>query len=265
MLHTFGSGTDGADPEGTLVFDAAGNLYGTTTFGGTYGFGTVFELTVHKGVWTETVLHNFINNNIDGTYPPANLIFDSAGNLYGTTFLGGTYNYGTVFEMTPQRGGAWAETVLHNFNYDGTDGDNPHAGVIFDAAGNLYGTAGGGGAYNYGAVFELTPEPGGRWKEAILQSFDPNGTSGTAPLANLLVDTAGNLYGTTEGNGGTVFELTPQAGGGWINKVLHTFVSAHKDGYGPWSGLVSDAKGNLYGTTVSGGSKGVGTVFEITP
>ena len=161
VLHNFNNnGTDGLEPYAGLIFDAAGNLYGTTAGGGTgsncgaFGCGTVFELTpAAGGVWTETVLHNFNNNGTDGLEPYAGLIFDAAGNLYGTTAGGGTgsncgaFGCGTVFELTPAAGGVWTETVLHNFNNNGTDGLEPYAGLIFDAAGNLYGTTAGGGTY----------------------------------------------------------------------------------------------------------------------
>ena len=159
VLHSF-NGTDGAGPYAGLIFDAAGNLYGTTVGGGTYGGGTVFELKpAVGGGWAEQVLHSFGNNagnrNQDGNRPYDGLIFDAAGNLYGVTYGGGTYTYGTAFELTPTAGGGWTEQVLHSFN--GTDGAGPQAGLIFDADGNLYGTTAGGGTYNDGTVFELTP------------------------------------------------------------------------------------------------------------
>src|ERR1039458_2304305 len=196
VLYSFGNvaDADGANPFAGLVFDAAGNLYGTTYAGGTYRNGTVFELTpAAGGGWTEKVLHNFNNNGTDGATPLAGLILDAVGNLYGTTQVGGTYNYGTVFELTPVAGGGWTEKVLHTFN--GTDGFEPSAGLIFDAAGNLYGTA--------GVVFELTPVAGGGWTEQVLNN-------GAGP-GGLIFDAAGNLYGTTLEGGtyglGTVFEL----------------------------------------------------------
>ena len=162
LLHSFND-TDGALPRAGLIFDAAGNLYGTTSEGGAYSWGTVFELTpAGGGNWTETVLHSF-GNGTDGASPYAGLIFDAAGNLYGTAWQGGTYFYGTVFELTPTAGGGWTETVLHSFG-NGADGYYPYSGLIFDAAGNLYGTTGGGGTYSCnrglyhcGTVFELTP------------------------------------------------------------------------------------------------------------
>ncbi len=284
VLYSFGGSPDGADPLAGLIFDAAGNLYGTTGAGGTYDYGTVFELTpAAGGGWTETVLHNFNYNVTDGYYPYAGLIFDAAGNLYGTTSQGGTYGYGwgTVFELTPAAGGGWTEKVLHSFpDYNGTDGTSPYAGLIFDAAGNLYGTTSQGGTYIFrGTVFELTPAAGGGWTETVLHSFG-NGADADSPQAGLIFDAAGNLYGTTVEGGtgsncifgcGTVFELTPAAGGGWTEKVLYSFNANGTDGYYPYAGLIFDAAGNLYGTTRYGGTSsgcapyGCGTVFELTP
>ena len=214
--------------------------------------------------WNEKVLHNFTNNGTDGFFPTSGLIFDAAGNLYGTTFNGGAYNrFGTVFELSPVPGGGWTETVLHSFNNDGTDGWTPTAGLIFDAAGNLYGTTGSGGAYHGGTVFELSPMLGGGWTETILHSFG-NGTDGAGPGGgSLIFDAAGNLYGTTtlggtfncpsDGGGcGTVFELTPTVGGAWTETVLYNFRRG-SDGHLPYAGLIFDATGNLYGTTLAGG------------
>ena len=281
VLHNF-NGTDGDVPAAGLIFDNNGNLYGTTSQGGTgncyngYGdihCGTVFELSpIQGGGWTETVLYSFNwnGNGTDGTAPLAGLIFDAAGNLYGTTYNGGTSADGTVFELTPAAGGTWTEKVLWSFG-NGTDGTAPLAGLIFDAAGNLYGTTVSGGTYGNGTVFELTPAAGGTWTEKVLWSFG-NGTDGYQPFAGLIFDAAGNLYGTTSEGGtylynGTVFELTPTAGGGWTEQVLHSFNYNGTDGVWPYAGLIFDAAGNLYGTTESGGggTYGSGTVFELTP
>jgi uncharacterized repeat protein (TIGR03803 family) len=265
VLHNFNNnGTDGAWPLAGLIFDAARNLYGTTSSGGTYGGGTVFELTpAADGVWTEKVLHSF-DNGTDGANPYAGLIFDAAGNLYGTTFYGGTYNYGAVFELTPAGGGVWTEKVLHNFNYNGTDGALPYAGLIFDAARNLYGTTLEGGTYYSGTVFELTPAAGGVWTEKVLHNFNNNGTDGGTPYAGLIFDAARNLYGTTAGGGtyysGTVFRVN--ANGGRV-QVLYSFGNG-TDAANPYAGLIFDAAGNLYGTTFYGGTYNYGTVFKIT-
>ncbi len=272
VLHSFGRGTDGTDPYASLIFDAAGNLYGTTQQGGIHNSGTVFELSPRQGGgWTETVLHSFNNNGIDGAYPLGGLIFDAAGNLYGTTQQGGIHSCqgktcGTVFELTPKQGGGWTETVLHSFG-NGTDGVNPQAGLIIDAAGNLYGTTYQGGIHNLGTVFELTPRQGGGWTETVLHSFG-RGTNGVSPNASLTVDAAGHLYGTTIAGGilndGTVFELTPSQGGGWTETVLHSFGNG-TDGVNPQASLIIDAAGNLYSTTIAGGIHTDGTVFELSP
>ncbi len=271
VLHSFGSGTDGAGPHASMIFDAAGNLYGTTQGGGTYSWGTVFELTpTEGGNWTEKVLYSFNPSGGDGYYPFASLIFDAAGNLYGTTGGGGASGDGTVFELTPTVVGNWTEKVLHSFNF--TDGADPLAALIFDAAGNLYGTTFYGGTYNEGTVFKLTPTAGGGWTEEVLHSFG-NGMGASNPYAGLIFDAAGNLYGTTVNGGiytsctygtygcGTVFKLTP-SGGGWTEEVLHSFGNG-TDASNPYASLTFDAAGNLYGTTVYGGTYGYGTVFEI--
>jgi len=223
----------------------------------------VFELTpAAGGGWTERVLYSF---GADGIWPTAGLVFDAAGNLYGTTSFGGTVGWGTVFELTPAGGGGWTEQVLHNFlGY--SDGETPYAGLIIDAVGNLYGTTSSGGTYGVGMVFELMPTAGGHWTEQVLHTF--NFTDGGAPYAGLIFDVAGNLYGTAGGGGtygdGTVFELTPTAGGGWTEKVVHSFGNG-TDGIFPRADLIVDAVGNLYGTTNYGGTNNYGTVFEVTP
>ncbi|MFZ0312326.1 MAG: choice-of-anchor tandem repeat GloVer-containing protein, partial [Candidatus Korobacteraceae bacterium] len=268
VLYSFcpqgGFCSDGEEPVGSLIFDAAGNLYGTTQFSG-----GVFELTPDgNGGWTETVLHVFGGDG-DGYYPEAGVVFDAAGNLYGTTSYGGYYDYGTAFEVMPQAGGGWTETVVWSFG-DGTDGAYPEAGLILDAAGNLYGT-------NLGTAFELIkPHSGGNWTEQVLHDFGGN-NDGFAPYAGLVFDAAGNLYGTTYYGGtsgqhcnggsercGIAFELTPEAGGRWTETVLHDFGNG-SDGADPYASLILDSAGNLYGTTQKGGAYGYGTVFELTP
>jgi len=280
VLYSFCSQTnctDGGYPTAGLIFDSAGNLYGTTQSGGnfvgscvTYGCGTVFELMPSRGGgWTEKLLYTFCSqtNCTDGDYPYSGLIFDAAGNLYGTTVAGGAYSGGTAFELSPGQGGGWTEQVLHSFG-NGTDGQGPYAGLIFDAAGNLYGTTEEGGAYSWGTAFELTPAPGGGWTEQVLHNFDDNGTDGSQPYAGLIFDAGGNLYSTTANGGthygGTAFELTPAAGGGWTEQVLHSFSNNGTDGYEPYAGLIFDAVGNLYSTTYQGGTYNGGTVFELT-
>ncbi|HWY21469.1 MAG TPA: choice-of-anchor tandem repeat GloVer-containing protein [Candidatus Acidoferrum sp.] len=260
VLHSFiPNGKDAVNPSAGLIFDSAGNLYGTAEGGGTYGHGAVFELIPRpRGGWAEKVLYSFFDSGIDGAVPAAGLILDSAGNLFGTTA------FDTAFELTPTASGQWKETILHEFGI-GTDGAEPYGGLVFDAAGNLYGTTFLGGAHNAGTVFELTPAPGGGWTETVLYSFSLNAFSGGAyPMAGLVRDAAGNLYGTTNNNS-TVFELTLTAGGNWTETVLHSFSSNGIDGYAPMAGVIFDTAGNLYGTTTSGGLYLYGTVFELTP
>jgi uncharacterized repeat protein (TIGR03803 family) len=281
VIHNF-SGADGYYPMTNLLFDTAGNLYGTTETGGTAtacpnGCGVVFELSPgSKGKWTEKVLHDFGKGD-DGRNP-FGLIFDTSGNLYGTTYFGGTHNSGTVFELLPGKNGKWAERLLHSFG-QGTDGSKPEASLIFDPSGNLYGTTLSGGINGDGAVVELMPQKNGQWTHKVLHSFNNDGKDGRFPQGALIFDRAGNLYGTTpyggSGSGctnqfglcGTVFELTPEANGKWTEKILHNFVGNGSDGVGPYAGLIFDSAGNLYSTTFAGGA-GLGlygTVFEIIP
>ena len=226
VLHSFGSNVkDATQPFSSVIFDKAGNLYGATNAGGVHGQGTVFELMPNAGGgWTEKVLHNFINNGIDGRGPWGNLIFDKNGNLYGTTMSGGSDDVGTVFELSPQKGGAWTETILHSFSNNGTDGQSATTGVILDAKGNIYGTTEAGGTGTNcgggacGVVFELVHQKSGSYTEKILHDFNNNGTDGSNP-SGLVFDASGNLYGTTANGGtafydcGVVFELSPVTGG----------------------------------------------------
>jgi len=274
VLHTFNY-SDGANPQGDLIFDASGNIYGTTQNGGGHApGGTAFKLTPKAdGSWKESVVRSF--NGSDGGGPLAGLIFDAAGNLYGTTYEGGARGYSTAFKLTPKADGRWTESLLHSFN--GSDGEYPYSGLIFDAAGNLYGaTSNGGHGSNIcagtgcGVVFRLTPNADGGWTESVLHYF--NGGDGGNPQGSLIFDAAGNLYGTTSFGGahgtGAVFKLTPNADGTWTESVLHSFNGS--DGEFPSSGLIFDATGNLYGTTVGGGDEtcatgGCGVVFKLTP
>jgi uncharacterized repeat protein (TIGR03803 family) len=266
ILHNF-EGADGYYPQAGVIMDASGNLYGTTVAGGAHGVGTVYELLPTGGRWTEKVVHSFTDNGKDGYQPYAGLTFDAAGNLYGTTYFGGTHGYGTVFELSPKTG-RWTETILYSFKGDGKDGYDVYSGIVFDKSGNLYGTTYGGGAYGYGTVYELSSKAGGDWTEKVLHSFNDNGTDGYNPYAGLIIDASGNLYGTTlwgtaAGNSaGTVFEMSPEKGGGWSESILNTFVDT--DGWAPYGGLIFDSAGNLYGTTTYGGVDNGGTVFELT-
>lgn len=200
----------------------------------------VLMTAINAAAQEESVLYSF--DKISQPY--AGLIFDAAGNLYGTTLFGGDYGDGSVFELQPQAGGGWSEQTLHSFNKKGGDGFYPVAGLALDAGGNLYGTTQQGGAYkHFGIVFELLRNEDGSWREEILHSFNLNGRDGVNPLAGLIFDAAGNLYGTTSYGGvysnGTVFELLRKPGGGWGEKVLHNFFNNTVDGVTPYAGLIS--------------------------
>jgi uncharacterized repeat protein (TIGR03803 family) len=299
ILHSFSDNNiDGWGPAASLVIDSAGDLYGTTAYGGANtndcagtSCGTIFRLKRGKnGQWTEKVLHSFNNNGKDGFRPWSGLTIDASGNLYGVTAAGGTHpcsyggGCGTVFELSSGTNDRWTETVLHSFN--GNDGANPISNVILDAAGRLYGTTYYGGEvgcdppYGCGTVFELTPGEKGKWTERVLRSF----YKVRFPIGGVIFDAAGNLYGTsaiggrykngggcgTVGCGGGIFELSPGANGRWTATSLHSF-GKNGDGVEPTGSLALDAHGNLFGATVFGGDTGCnppygcGTVFEITP
>jgi uncharacterized repeat protein (TIGR03803 family) len=274
VLHNFVASKDGSDPYASLIFDASGNLYGTTILGGAFGFGSVFEMSPKAGGgWTEKLIYSFHESN-DGTLPYSALILDAAGNLYGTTRESTSGMQGTVFELSPTSSGPWTEQILHSFT--GSDGANPIGGVVFDSAGNLYGTTEEGGDYGYGTVFELSPSSSG-WSESVLYSFNTNGVDPIYPGAGLAIDSSGNLYGTgfdgAAYGGGAVFELK-NSGGTWKESIVHAFNYSGGDGFSPQATLTLDAAGNLYGTTAFGGSGGCtsdnsvvgcGTVFKLKP
>ncbi|MGA9308280.1 MAG: choice-of-anchor tandem repeat GloVer-containing protein [Candidatus Sulfotelmatobacter sp.] len=226
ILHYFQNPASGESPNGPLIFDAAGNLYGTTFYGSDLscnppgGCGVVFKLTPASSGWSYTVLHTFTGP--DGGTPFAGLIFDAAGSLYGTTVDGGIGTAacpggcGVVFKLTPNADGSWTESVLHIFV--GSDGDHPFS-LIFDAAGNLYGMT------STGVVFKLAPHPDGTWTESILYTLA--GVTETYPPTGLILDAAGNLYGTTlfggAGGEGVVFKLTPHPDGSWTRACCTPF------------------------------------------
>jgi uncharacterized repeat protein (TIGR03803 family) len=270
-LHAFavGSQLGGSSLYASLLMDAAGNLYGTAEFGGAYNHGVVFRLSPKTGGWTETVLHSFRGGSTDGETPHASVVMDIAGSLYGTTIEGGSGHCsggcGIVFRLEPTASGPWMETVLHQFA-GGTDASEPYSGLVFDAAGNLYGATTAGGAGGQGAVYKLTPAGDGTWNESVIYSFEGS-PDGASAWGVPVFDSSGNLYGTTNGGGaknlGTIYELTPSAGGGWTEQVLHSFHGA-SDGSDIFEGLTLDAAGNLYGAAETGGSAGCGVAFELS-
>jgi len=237
VLHVF-TGSDGWFPNGSLVADKAGNLYGTTVYGGpngcsSLGCGVAFELERgDSGDWTFSVLHRFFQKAGDGAQPYAGMIFDSKGNLYGPTSHGCNTSAceggcGVVFELSPVGKGKWKETVLYTFQ--GNDGDEPLGPMTFDSSGNLYGTTEWGGVYGSGTVFELRQQHG-MWGEEILHAFKGDTGDGDEPAYGLTFDRSGNLYGATPFGGtegmqgwGIAFKLTPAGGGKWKETILHRF------------------------------------------
>ena len=266
VLYSFSGSSDGGDPASSLVFDSAGNAYGTTVVGGDFGFGTVFELSPSGAGWSETVLHSFTDSP-DGKYPYGGVTIDSAGNLYGTTASGGSSSCnscGVVFKLSNSRG-QWAESVIYSF-LGNNDGAGPGAPLVFDSAGNLYGMTPDGGAHQAGTIFQLVPGQNGQWTEKVIHSFTGGNDGGIGSLGPLLIDGAGNLYGVTEvfgANGfGTVFKLSPGSNGTWRGTTIYAF-KGQPDAGSPYGGLVMDSAGNLYGTTYFGGTNNVGTVYEL--
>jgi uncharacterized repeat protein (TIGR03803 family) len=283
VLYSFTGGSDGENPiddDGPLV-DSAGNLYGTTVYGGTWGAGTVFKLTRGLSGWQESVLWNFTCRN-DGCDPAASLVSDSAGNLYGTTFAGGPggFGHGTVFMLSPDGNGNWQETTLHNFSGK-ADGAGPLSALVLDRSGNIYGTTS-AGASSYcvggcGVIFKLTPEVSGGWDEQVLYFFK-GGKDGSFPIGKLVFDVWGNIYGVAQAAGdiscsygyapgcGTVFRLAQpkSADGQWYLSTLHVFTGS-SDGASPSAGLIVDKTGALYGTAFGGSNGKCPSNFSTTP
>jgi uncharacterized repeat protein (TIGR03803 family) len=260
VIHSFGNANDGAQPIGGVVFDNAGNFYGTTSLGGAFGNGIVYKGTRYGQGWIENPIYSF-NNNGDPINPPAGVTLDAQGNIYGTSSLGGANGFGAVYKLSPSASG-WTETVLYNFQ-SLDDGANPVGGVIVDSAGHLFGTTFDGGVNGGGTVYEMTPSTNG-WTFTTIYSF-VGGYSG--PYNKLTLDANGNLYGFTNSAGafglGTIFKLSPGSGG-WTLTDLHDFAGGD-DGGQPYGSVAVDAKGNVFGTAVVGGTDNQGVVFEITP
>jgi uncharacterized repeat protein (TIGR03803 family) len=264
VIYRF-TGKIGVNPVDNLTFDNEGNLYGTTSdWSGEFtGPGTIFKLAPERdGNWARTVLHTF--NGADGFNPSSGVVFDSQGNLYGTTIYGGQYNQGVVYRLSPNPDGTWTESVLHHFS-GGNDGFRPQAGLMRDDFGNLFGVTAFGGANGYGTVYQLK---GGddSWTFNTLYAFRA-GEDGANSFASLVMDSSGALYGTTHDGGiyacGVVFKLTPDIKGNWRENVVHTFDNKPDcESFGP---LILDSMGNLYGTTRGDGTTTFGSVFEITP
>jgi len=270
VLYNFkGGAQDGASPHATLMADSAGNLYGTTVNGGPAsatcrtGCGTVYMISAGAH-WQESVLYRF-TGGADGAIPYAGVAMDSAGNLYGATTSRGANGAGVVYKLTPGSAG-WLQTVIHTFQ-GRPDGSAPYPTPVLDAAGNLYGTTNAGGAHNLGIVYMLAPQPDGTFAEHVLHNF-AGGADGANPLAGVILDPRGNIYGTATlggtANCGIAYKLIPNAAGAWTERLLHTFLGVNaQDGENPnW--LTFDAHGNLYGSSTGGGVDNPGTIFKIT-
>jgi uncharacterized repeat protein (TIGR03803 family) len=256
VLHSFSGGTaDGCSPDGGLVRDKAGNLYGTTMGCGVSGNGIVFKVT-KRGA--EKLLHSFAGGKADGANPLyTSLLMDMKGNLYGVTSQGGSQNSGVVYKLS-QSGKL---TVLHSFAGGTTDGCSAHGTPAMDKAGNLYGTTSRCGSGNHGIVWKVSK----KGAETVLFNFTGGSSDGANPIAGVVLDAQGNFYGNTQAGGasddGTVFELSTKG----VLTLLHTFDGS--DGATPYGSIIRDAKGNVYGTTLEGGNVmgSYGTVWKLTP
>jgi len=265
LLHAFGPSGDGANPSAALTMDSAGNLFGTTPYGGVNGSGSVYRLSPKAGGGYTYKIINSINPS--GGYDLASgVIFDNAGNLFGALFSGSLLDGGSVFELVHQSNGAWSEKPLYAFNSFSSTAPWRPTSLIFDSAGNLYGCAWAGGVNGVGGVFQLVHNASGTWATKTLVSFDR--ATGYGCQSPMILDASGNLYGTLAygglGNGyGDVFEAVHNADGTWTEKTLYAFDSTH--GASPYGGLVFDSVGNLYGTASLGGDFNAGIVFELSP
>ena len=254
--------SNGANPYAGLLADANGNLFGTTSSGGT-GFGTVFELakTPTGYAATPTTLATFSYS--DGAVPDAELLADAKGNLFGTTYGGGAFGAGTVFELAKTATG-YASSVTSLVSFNGSNGSTPYAGLIADGRGNLLGTTHLGGSFGAGTIFEIAKTASG-YAATPTTMFNFNNSTGGYPFGGLVADNRGNLFGTTSSSAsayGTVFELA-RTGGGYAGAATTLVNFSYSDGAVPYAALILDGKGNLFGTTYGGGAFGAGTVFEV--
>jgi uncharacterized repeat protein (TIGR03803 family) len=263
VLHSFSGGDDGFGPGGGVVFDTAGNLYGTAPDGGSHGEGVIYEVTPSGSNGPDKILHAFNGDKDGGTGSLGSLLMDKSGALYGVTETGGAHGAGTAYKLKRDSQKKWKLTILYTFQ-GGTDATSPYGGLVADAAGNLYGTTYYGGANGLGAVYKLV-RSGKGYHEHVLYSFK-GGSDGSSSTSTLIFGKAGDLYGTTSAGGGecdcgTIFKVDPKTG---KERVLHAFGSG-SDGAYSYYGMTSGANGNLYGATVAGGTKNQGAVFEFTP
>jgi uncharacterized repeat protein (TIGR03803 family) len=265
VLYAFKGGADAGNPDGRLIFDKQGNLYGAAASDGPNGGGAIFKLTPGSGgSWTESFAHSFPSNGNDGYFPAGDLVSDAKGNLYGSTLSG---LGGVVYELSPQPDGSWSETVLCHFDNE-SYGEEDFSGVVVDEQGNVYGSTflGNDQLHSKGTVFELSPNSHGGWNEKIIHNF--LGTfDGSSPRSPLTLDSAGNLYGSTTAGGanglGTIFKLSLGSRGKWQEKVIYNF--NYDNGLASPERVVFDSQGDILGTSFGGGSTGSGMVWELSP
>jgi uncharacterized repeat protein (TIGR03803 family) len=266
VVYSFAGDEDGEYPSTDLVVDRAGNLYGTSVQGGEFGGGTVFQLTPSG---THTVLYSF-TGGADGGQPYGGVTLDPKGNIYGATVVGGSGGAcedgcGVAYQLS-YSGGAWTQTVLHNFT-GGDDGSGPGAGLTLDTKGNLFGMTPTGGAYGLGVIYQLKPERTGGWKFRVVHTFTGGDDGATGSAGRLLLDDAGNLFGVATVGGangsGTAFKLERTQHGNFEMKTLYAFKGDPDAGF-PYGALTFDQSGNLYGTTYYDGANELGTVYQLS-
>ena len=248
-----------------MAVDARGNVYGMTPTGGANGLGVVYEVQSRSnGDWKLRVLHTFTGGS-DGSSGSAGKLVLRGGHIFGVATTGGSFGSGTVFELRPTRSGEWDLKTLYSFQ-GAPDGVFPYGALLFDAAGNIYGTTYYGGPDGLGTVYRLSRNGGGQWRETVLYSFQP-GNDGNSSISNLVADAAGNLYGTTSEGGlgsGTIFHLMPAQNGTYAESIAHSFQGT-PDGAFPYAGMVGDGGGIFYGATVHGGADGDGAIYRFIP
>ena len=266
VIHTF-TGSDGSGPGSPVAIDRHGNVYGTTPTGGSFGMGVLYRISPNgTGGWNYHVIHTFTGGADGGGGSASRLLLDNIGNIYGVCTVGGANGFGNVYEVSLIQG-KWQFKVLYAFK-DQPDGALPYGGLVFDKAGNLYGTTYYAGANDLGTVYRLT-HVNGTWAESVLYSFK-GGTDGDSPISSLVADASGNFYGTTSDGGaascgcGVIFKMTHSSTGKWTESVVYRFPGTPGAGFA-YNGMISDFSGNFYGTTVHGGTTNDGAVYEFTP
>ncbi len=269
VIYTFAGGNDGSGPGSGLTFDRSGNLYGMTPTGGAFGMGVIFQLLAPRGTqtsWTFHLIHTFTGGD-DGASASAGRLLITNGRMYGVATTGGANGQGTVFEMQPRLVGEWPFRTLYAFKGQ-PDAGFPYGGLAVDSAGNLYGTTYYAGANNLGSVYELISDGHGNWTEKVLYSF-AGGDDGASSISNVVIDSGGNLYGTTSEGGascscGVIFKLAPDGQGNWTETIPYRFQGAPDAGFA-YNGMVAGLGGALYGATVHGGLSNDGTIYKFMP